>query len=202
MLEKLKYKITSFKDDEDGIIIISFAIVFMLLLTLLVGMVEYSDAFTVKRRVKAAAYSVADIMARTENAIDQNTIGDMRHVVNEYLKPYVNSNPVTEDIIIKSVLRSQNNNLSVQFTCDIGTSGAADCSSGGDIGNVSIDFHDGGGNQAQQDSPFNNNFFVVAVVRYRYNSPVTFFFQNGVEFEHTAIVPARGRDGLQIQDNN
>jgi len=72
---------------NDGLAALEFALVAPILLMLLVGTVEFSQALTVDRRVTQAAGSTADLIARTTE-ITTGEIDGIMQIVGHLMRPY------------------------------------------------------------------------------------------------------------------
>ena len=192
----IKY-LKKFRDSENGISLISLALVFIFVfLPLLIGVVEISDGFTLKRRVKAAAYSISGIIAKTSD-VTQTDVSDMYHVVRSLLEPYFSNATVVPTIVLRRVTRDNNNALSQDFSCNI-TSSGANCTAGGDASDINITFFTTAETGQVSDNPISNPCFIVGFVQYRYTSIFGVYSQN-TPLNHTAIVPGRtcaDTDGL------
>jgi len=63
------------------------ALVFPMLISVFLGVSEFSQAFTVKRRLEAAANTAADLVARTQAVATADLVG-IKSMIDEMLKPY------------------------------------------------------------------------------------------------------------------
>ncbi len=73
--------------DQAGGALIEAALVFPILLGLFLGVSEFSEAFTVSRRLEAAAHTTADLVARLQTVTSQDLDG-VKAMLDETLKPY------------------------------------------------------------------------------------------------------------------
>ncbi len=176
----------NFWRDESGAPILEFTLVFMILAGFFLSMVEFSEAFTVKRRVKAAAFSIADIVARSET-ISENELDQLNIVVTEYLKPYIDrASASTPEILITSVTVDDVGNATVDWSSSIGEAQVTPPGAGTDFP-LGITF-----TQEDLDSGTNRNF-IVAEVRYSFTSPIGFYYSSSgtPNLTHIARVPTR-----------
>jgi Flp pilus assembly protein TadG len=106
-----------FAGAEDGVTMIEFALVLPVLIVLFVGLVEFSEAFTVNRKLAIAASTVSDLVAQ-EASISCAELDDIRKVADEILKPY---GPLS--VTILSVIADANNAKSVAWSRPEGEAG-------------------------------------------------------------------------------
>jgi Flp pilus assembly protein TadG len=102
---------------EDGAILIEFALVLPVLLILFIGLVEFSEAFTVSRKLATAASTVSDLVAQ-EASISCAELDDVKEVADEIIKPY---GPLS--VTILSVVADANNNKTVAWSRPDGEAG-------------------------------------------------------------------------------
>ena len=72
---------------EDGVALIEFALVFPLLISLFLGMVEFSEAFAVSRKLSNAAATVSDLVAQMPS-VTTNDLNDIAQVAETLMAPY------------------------------------------------------------------------------------------------------------------
>lgn len=77
----------TFHLDARGVASIEFAMVVPVMLMIFIGIVEFSQATTVNRRVNQVASSTADLVARTKQTTTSEMSGVM-DMIDELLKPY------------------------------------------------------------------------------------------------------------------
>jgi len=73
--------------EQAGGALIEAALVFPILLGLFLGVSEFSEAFTVSRRLEAAAHTTADLVARLQTVTSQDLDG-VKAMLDETMKPY------------------------------------------------------------------------------------------------------------------
>lgn len=76
-----------FQTDRDGMAAVEFALIVPLLLMLLVGTVEFSQALTVDRRVTQIASSTADLVSRNKE-ISTSEVAGIMQIVGHLMRPY------------------------------------------------------------------------------------------------------------------
>jgi Flp pilus assembly protein TadG len=72
---------------QSGQALIEAALIFPILLGLFLGVSEFSEAFTVSRRLQAAAHTTADLVARMQSVTAKDVDG-IKAMLDETLKPY------------------------------------------------------------------------------------------------------------------
>jgi len=79
-----------FAQDRGGAVLIEMSIVLLILVTMLIGVTELSQALTLQRRVVSAASSAADLMTRATPAntpLGRTNLDNMRGVLDEIVGP-------------------------------------------------------------------------------------------------------------------
>jgi Flp pilus assembly protein TadG len=113
--------------DRSGQALVEAALVFPMLISVFLGVSEFSQAFTVKRRLETAANTAADLVARTASVATADLTG-IKAMIDEILKPY-STTPL--GLTISSVVADQDNATRVAWSYAQGagatarTSGAA-----------------------------------------------------------------------------
>jgi Flp pilus assembly protein TadG len=103
--------------DQSGNVLVEAALVFPILVMLLLGVSEFSEAFTASRRIAAAANTAADLVARTSSVtvVDLNGIKAM---IDETIKPF----PVAKlGLVITSVVADEDSATTVAWSEALGT---------------------------------------------------------------------------------
>src|SRR5262245_4788274 len=99
--------------DERGVSATEFALVFPLLITLYLGVVEMGNLLTLTRRVSTVASTEADLVAQ-EKTTSSSALNDTFKAANSILTPY----PLTPlKIVLSSVKADQNNVGKVVWSC-------------------------------------------------------------------------------------
>jgi Flp pilus assembly protein TadG len=92
------------------------AIVFPLLIVLFFGVSELSEGFLASRRVVAAAYTAADLVARLQTVTSSDLVG-LKSMIDETIKPL----PVTTvGLVVSSVVADGNNITTVAWSEALG----------------------------------------------------------------------------------
>jgi Flp pilus assembly protein TadG len=73
--------------EQSGHALIEAALIFPILLGLFLGVSEFSEAFTVSRRLQGAAHTAADLVARVQSVTAQDLDG-VKAMIDETMKPY------------------------------------------------------------------------------------------------------------------
>ncbi len=116
------------RSGERGTIAIEAAIILPLLVMILLGMVEFSQALTVKRRVQSVASTTADLVAQSET-VTTAQLNDIASIGSQLMLPFSSTGIA---LTITSVAEDSNNNITVQWSCSWATlSSSANCSASG-----------------------------------------------------------------------
>jgi Flp pilus assembly protein TadG len=107
--------------DRRGQALVEGAIIFPILISLFLGVSEFSEAFTLKRRLETAANTSADLVARTQSVSTSDLIG-IKAMVDEIIKPFANT---TLGLVITSVVADENNATSVAWSYGQGNGASA-----------------------------------------------------------------------------
>ena len=111
-----------FLRNRRGSILIEAAIAFPVLIVILLGMVEFGQAFTVKRRNAQVASTAADLVAQV-SCVTTGDLQDVSKVAAAILAPFSYSAAIA-GLRITSVMQNANN-ATVQWSYASGTLGAA-----------------------------------------------------------------------------
>jgi len=114
--------------DERGSVAIESAIIFPVLVLIFLGMVEMSQAFTVKRRVQNVANSTADLVAQSQT-VTTSDLNDIASIGAQLMLPF-SSTGLT--LTIKSVAEDAQSKVTVQWSCSWSSlSSSANCTATG-----------------------------------------------------------------------
>jgi Flp pilus assembly protein TadG len=103
--------------DQSGSIIVEAALVFPILIMLFLGVSEFSEAFTVSRRIDVAANTAADLVARVPSVTSGDLAG-IKVMIDEGIKPF----PVAGlGVVITSVVADKDNATTVAWSEALGT---------------------------------------------------------------------------------
>ncbi len=103
--------------DESGNILVEAALVFPILVALLLGVSEFSEAFTASRRVTAAAHAAADLVARSASVTAADLSG-IKAMIDETIKPF---SAASLGLVITSVVADKDNATTVLWSDALGT---------------------------------------------------------------------------------
>jgi Flp pilus assembly protein TadG len=73
--------------EQSGHALVEAALIFPILLGLFLGVSEFSEAFTVNRRLQGAAHTAADLVSRMQSVTAQDLDG-IKAMIDETMKPY------------------------------------------------------------------------------------------------------------------
>jgi len=161
-------RIADLARDRSGNVLIEAALVFPILVALLLGVSEFSEAFTASRRVAAAAHTAADLVARSTSvtAVDLSSIKAM---VDETIKPF----PTTGlGLVITSVLADKDNATTVVWSEALGA-GVSAYGTGAAIG-------------VPAGLTFPNGSLVLAEIKYPFKSTLSALIVSSVPLQAKA----------------
>jgi Flp pilus assembly protein TadG len=98
--------------DSGGHALVEAALVFPLLLSLFLGISEFSEALTVNRRVEAAAGTSADLVARLKTVTTED-LEQIKPMIDAMLQPYPTA---TLSLVISSVVADADNETTVAWS--------------------------------------------------------------------------------------
>jgi Flp pilus assembly protein TadG len=93
------------------------ALVFPILVGLFLGVSEFSEAFTVSRRLEVAAHTAADLVARAQTVTADDLTG-IKAMIDETIKPF---STATVGLIVTSVVADTDNATTVAWSHAQGT---------------------------------------------------------------------------------
>ena len=121
-------QISRWRGGERGTIAIEAAIILPLLVLIFLGMVELSQALTVKRRVQSVASTTADLVAQSET-VTTAQLNDIASIGSQLMLPFSSTGIA---LTIASVAEDSQNHITVQWSCSWATlSSSANCSASG-----------------------------------------------------------------------
>ena len=103
--------------DQSGNILVEAALVFPILIGLLLGVSEFSEAFTASRRVAAAAHTAADLVARS-TSVTAGDLSGIKAMIDETIKPFPAAGL---GLVITSVVADKDNATTVAWSQALGT---------------------------------------------------------------------------------
>jgi Flp pilus assembly protein TadG len=154
--------------DQSGNILIEAALVFPILVALLLGVSEFSEAFTVSRRVAAAAHTAADLVARN-TSVTMGDLNGIKTMVDETIKPFPGAGL---GLVITSVVADKDNATTVAWSEALGT-GVSAYGTGATI-------------VVPPGLTFPNGSLVLAEVKYPFRSTVSALIASSVPFQAKA----------------
>jgi Flp pilus assembly protein TadG len=112
-----------------GAVLVEAAIVFPILILIFVGMVEFSQAFTARRRVQAVAATAADLVAQNATV----TTADLNDIVSAGSQLMTPFSATGLTLRITSVGQDEQNNIVSLWSCSWSSiSASPSCTAGGD----------------------------------------------------------------------
>ena len=90
--------------EQAGHVLVETALIFPILLGLFLGVSEFSEAFTVSRRLHTAAHLTADLVSRLQTVTSQDLDG-IKAMIDETIKPY---SVASLGVIVTSVVSDSN----------------------------------------------------------------------------------------------
>jgi Flp pilus assembly protein TadG len=103
--------------DRSGNVLLEAALVFPILVGLFLGVSEFSEAFTVSRRIEIAASTAADLVARASSVTSGDLTG-IKAMIDETVKPF----PVAKmGLVVTSVVADKDNVTTVGWSEALGT---------------------------------------------------------------------------------
>ena len=160
--------------DISGFAAVEFAMIVPVMIIMLLGCVEVSDASTVALRMINISGSVSDMVARCTN-INSSDLNDIMRIADELLGKYTRSNLYIEVVAVQA---DANKNLTVAWSYDRNRGqplAAGSAYNGLPPGLVAA-----------------NSTLIVATSSYKYRSPVAQYIHGAVSLSHTAYNPPRG----------
>lgn len=106
---------------EGGAALIEFTLIFPILIALLLGVVEFSQAFAVSRKLSYAAATISDLVAQMRKVTEADLV-DIANVADTLLAPY---SAAELGLVITSVEADDSNNTTVGWSWSNGTGASA-----------------------------------------------------------------------------
>lgn len=152
--------------EQSGNALIEGAIVFPLLISIFLGVSEFSEAFTVSRRLETAATTAADLVARLQT-VKTSELTAIKPLIDETIRPF----PVASvGLVITSVVADADNNATVAWSHAQGT-GVTAYTTGGTVPSLPT------GLMLPETS------IIVAEIRYTFRSTLTTLIAGDVTME-------------------
>ena len=161
--------------NKDGFAAVEFAMIMPVMVIMLLGSVEISDALTVDVRVNTVADSIADIVARSVT-VSSNDVDDIMRIGQAMIGKYPIDKMQTEVI---SLINSPSGDGSIEVGWSYDSRGGQPYAPGstypGDYSGM-----------VQQ-----NNSLIIAKTTYDYRSPVGQYIHGSIKLMHEAKYPSR-----------
>jgi len=114
--QKLAIRLRAWRLNASGNALIEAALVFPILFILFFGVSELSEGFIASRRVEAAAFTAADLVARLQTVNSADLVA-LKSIVDETIRPL----PVASvGLVVTSVVADQNNATTVAWSWALG----------------------------------------------------------------------------------
>jgi Flp pilus assembly protein TadG len=170
---RLARRLSDLPGDQSGNILVEAALVFPILLGLFLGVSEFSEGFTVSRRLDAAAFAAADLVARSQS-VSADDLNGVKVMVDETLKPF----PLGAlGLVITSVVADEDNATTVVWSEAMGT-GVSPHGTGAAI-------------SLPSGLTFPKGSVVVAEVKYQFKSTLSTLLVGSVPLQAAAYQPPR-----------
>jgi Flp pilus assembly protein TadG len=125
---KLGRRVAGAGAGERGAVLVEAAIVFPVLILIFVGMVEFSQAFTARRRVQAVAAAAADLVSQNA-AVTTADLNDIASAGSQLMTPFSSAGLA---LTITSVGQDAQNNIVTLWNCSWSSiSASPSCAAGG-----------------------------------------------------------------------
>jgi TadE-like protein len=105
---------------DRGVTLVEFALVLPILVILFIGLVEFTQAFIVWRKLTTAATAVSDLVSQ-EASVNCSYLDDVKQVANEIMKPY----NAPKSLVIMSVVKDAANNQTIAWSYPAGATSIA-----------------------------------------------------------------------------
>jgi Flp pilus assembly protein TadG len=114
--------------DEQGSVLIEAAIICPVLVIIFLGMVEFSQALTVKRRVQNVASATADLVAQSQSVTTAD-LNDIASIGAQLMAPFSSTGL---SLTLTSVAEDTDSKITVQWSCSWSPlASSANCAAGG-----------------------------------------------------------------------
>ena len=171
-------RLAKFHKNQSGISLIEAVLVFFMLATLLAGMIEFKQAFVIKKRLDNAAHSLAQIVSSVDSMTSQE-VSDLKFVVSEYLKPFnLKSGASVPGITITSVTIDDKDDKVVDWSVAPSPDGANGYAVGSNFPHTFV-------------TDTANKSYIVVEISYVYQSIIGFNISN-LTMRQMYSVPTRG----------
>jgi Flp pilus assembly protein TadG len=118
---RLKQAFSALTLRKEGAALVEFTLIFPILIVMLLGLVEFGEAFAVSRKLTNGASTVSDLIAQVPS-VSTAELGDIARVAEEIIKPYRTANL---GLVITSVQADGGNATTVAWSYAHGTGATA-----------------------------------------------------------------------------
>lgn len=181
----MKTKIAGLARDERGSVLIEAAIIFPILVMILLGMIEFGNAFTAKRRVQNVASTAADLVAQYQVVATSN-LNDIASVGIQLMLPFSRTGL---SLTITSVAQDSSNNITVQWSCSWASSSSTVSCSTAQV--------------AYKGLPAGlltaNQSLIIGQASYLYNATMTYFLAPSLTLSATSYFRPRLVPSIPLQ---
>jgi Flp pilus assembly protein TadG len=108
----LRFTARRFRRREDGAVLVEFAIILPILAVLFLGLAEFTEAFSVNRKLAGAAGAVADLVAQ-EASVNNDFLADTDSLAQELMKPH---NTAPFQLVVVSIVADADNTTTVDWS--------------------------------------------------------------------------------------
>ena len=157
---------------EKGAVLVEAVVVIPILLMIFVGLVEFSQAFTARRRVQSVASTTADLVSQAVS-VAQSDLNDIASAGGQLMLPFASTGLT---LTLMSVGADANSNITVNWSCSwTSVTSSGTCSTTGapytslPSGLISA-----------------NQCIIIAQTAYTYTPILADFLANGVQFASSA----------------
>jgi Flp pilus assembly protein TadG len=113
----LQKRLNDFGQREQGVTLIEFALILPIMIVLFIGLVEFTEAFTVTRKLSNTASTVSDLVSQ-EPTVNTAALNDIEEIAAQLMQPY-SETPLT--LVIVSVVADANNVTTVDWSYPAGS---------------------------------------------------------------------------------
>lgn len=182
LVRAIRQTATRLRRDRDGGALIEATLVIPVALMLFIGVAEFSQAFTVNRRVETAAGTAADLVARHQQ-ITTSELDGVKLLLDEILRPYSTN---SLGMVLTSVVVDDAGQATVEWSYANGPGTTAL------VQGAPVTLPTG---LAKADSSV-----ILAEIRYTFQPTVVRYLTGGLQFVGTSIMAPRVSDSVEKTD--
>lgn len=125
---KMRTSLANFRKRTEGVAAVEFALIAPIMVVLLMGSIEISQAVTVDRRVTQVSTTTGDLVARADKDISASEITDIMKVGSWLMKPYNETSlKVTISIVTSSITDASDRKTKWKCEFDGANPNTVDC---------------------------------------------------------------------------